>query len=766
MALVRWIDTSSAQISPPGLTDSNLTDLRNLGYRHVCYRVYDGDSLDNNNNTDFSLCRNSLQRALDAGMGISTYIYLTRTPGAGGTTVTHGARSVEAAVEYFGDMWGKLSWVGVDLEPIASFGSLEAAGWTDAVLSDVRECVQAIQAARQRPVIYTFASFWVTQFANSQEFNHLPFWLAWWNHNKGQPSGPVPTTVEGWPAPYTTSGVGGWEQPVARQYEVNPKAGLNVHSNISDERFWRVPQVAPSFPTYGGWTRRSGHEYESVRLGLNKHIVTSGRTSVRLDTELSVFSSDDLGDTEPAEYAHGPATRGDPKPNNVELSVAEEYTAPHQRQYIMTGATGGTFTLELGSSGQKTAPIPYNATAGQIESALEALDSIVSVEVTGIGSHAVPWYVIFVDSAIVDYPKLTPDGSLLTGDRNVYVYSDRYDRRPVDTPEDVRRAGEAGYRMFTRGIDIAPYIITDTVVIQDESNPLGDTMNFEMLEIPEDEIEVDEALTGPDEPSGSSEDSIRFSVKPTLGTVITLWYEGEKEFEGVITQVTERRDTPTTLKWEVIATGYWTWLDSRVIRNTILPRQSATDMIHYIITTFAKDFSTLRVTGVNQQSREPEPDPGDGSQSERKLPFVPKKEWDYIRPSQAMNQLRIEGDFFWFIDFDRNIVTYREGESTGVAPLEVLYIDNIERRDGRPAGSEISHANYYIDTRYWDFVRTEDIQQLRTVIYMRGYDVAAPDLSPVIVSRETVDRIFSLRGRTFDLTDRNFHRRDTRANNR
>ena len=40
----------------------------------------------------------------------------------------------------------------------------------------------------------------------------------------------------------------------------------------------------------------------------------------------------------------------------------------------MTNATGGTFTLTF--NGQTTAPLPFNATAAQIDAALEALSNI------------------------------------------------------------------------------------------------------------------------------------------------------------------------------------------------------------------------------------------------------------------------------------------------------------------------------------------------------------------------------------------------------
>lgn len=77
---------------------------------------------------------------------------------------------------------------------------------------------------------------------------------------------------------------------------------------------------------------------------------------------------------------------------------------------------GGTFTLSF--EGQTTAPLPYNATPGELQGALEALPAIgpASVSVTGspVGNRG--WWVEFVGAlGNTDVPLISGDGQALSG---------------------------------------------------------------------------------------------------------------------------------------------------------------------------------------------------------------------------------------------------------------------------------------------------------------------------------------------------------------
>lgn len=83
---------------------------------------------------------------------------------------------------------------------------------------------------------------------------------------------------------------------------------------------------------------------------------------------------------------------------------------------ITGGPTGGTFTLSL--AGETTAAIAYNATAAQVEAALEALSNVNvgDVAVTGGPGPATAWVVTFGgDFAGDNVPQMTTSGTNLTG---------------------------------------------------------------------------------------------------------------------------------------------------------------------------------------------------------------------------------------------------------------------------------------------------------------------------------------------------------------
>jgi len=80
----------------------------------------------------------------------------------------------------------------------------------------------------------------------------------------------------------------------------------------------------------------------------------------------------------------------------------------------ITGATGGTFTLGFG--GDVSGPIPFDAGAAAIQSALVALGSVGVGNVLVTGPTGGPFTVTFTGAyAGVNVPQLVPDDSGLTG---------------------------------------------------------------------------------------------------------------------------------------------------------------------------------------------------------------------------------------------------------------------------------------------------------------------------------------------------------------
>ncbi|MEU9615842.1 hypothetical protein AB0K87_02150 [Streptomyces sp. NPDC053705] len=91
-------------------------------------------------------------------------------------------------------------------------------------------------------------------------------------------------------------------------------------------------------------------------------------------------------------------------------------TAEVQSVTVTGGPTGGTYTLTF--SGQTTAAIPYNATAAQVKSALEALSNIApgDVTVTGGPHPGTAMQVTFAGAYLSeDVAQMTASGTGLTG---------------------------------------------------------------------------------------------------------------------------------------------------------------------------------------------------------------------------------------------------------------------------------------------------------------------------------------------------------------
>ncbi|MFG2540668.1 hypothetical protein ACGFU4_36060 [Streptomyces sp. NPDC048511] len=83
---------------------------------------------------------------------------------------------------------------------------------------------------------------------------------------------------------------------------------------------------------------------------------------------------------------------GIPLGKNSTTGLYEPYAAVTNEVQTLTvtgGPTGGTFTITF--SGQTTAALAYNATAAQVQTALEALSNIAPGDVTVTGAAGGPW---------------------------------------------------------------------------------------------------------------------------------------------------------------------------------------------------------------------------------------------------------------------------------------------------------------------------------------------------------------------------------------
>ena len=96
----------------------------------------------------------------------------------------------------------------------------------------------------------------------------------------------------------------------------------------------------------------------------------------------------------------------------VVVAVTETNAGENLTQKLWTSATGGTFTLSIVNTSN---PIAYNATASQLESALEALANVRDVRVEGAGTAQDPWLIEWLNPGAVNVGFMTLNAAGLTG---------------------------------------------------------------------------------------------------------------------------------------------------------------------------------------------------------------------------------------------------------------------------------------------------------------------------------------------------------------
>ncbi len=107
---------------------------------------------------------------------------------------------------------------------------------------------------------------------------------------------------------------------------------------------------------------------------------------------------------------------GIPLGKNITSGLFEPYAAitnEVQTATITGGPTGGTFTLTF--SGQTTAAIAYNATAAQVQTALEALSNVNPGDITVTGNAGGPYTLTFGGQYLGDNVASATATASLTG---------------------------------------------------------------------------------------------------------------------------------------------------------------------------------------------------------------------------------------------------------------------------------------------------------------------------------------------------------------
>lgn len=142
---------------------------------------------------------------------------------------------------------------------------------------------------------------------------------------------------------------------------------------------------------------------------------TTSEVSTRLETDIaSITDVSVVGIGTPANPFY--ITFYDPGGTNVDVLIADDtlLTGTVTVGTETNGSDGGTFTLSDGTDTTNT--IVFDATAATIETRLETdITSITAVTVTGTGTAADPWVILWVTPGSTDVAMLTVDDTSLNG---------------------------------------------------------------------------------------------------------------------------------------------------------------------------------------------------------------------------------------------------------------------------------------------------------------------------------------------------------------
>ena len=153
----------------------------------------------------------------------------------------------------------------------------------------------------------------------------------------------------------------------------------------------------------GGARLDLGSEQQIMRVPQNRQECCHVAGDIDFDSDNNMWLV--TGDDNPAGGINGGG-----------FGPANDMLTDEQQTVVVQNATGGTFTLSF--KGQTTAPLAFNATAAQVDSALEALSTVGAngVQVTGGPVNGPTTTVYFRrGNREADQPQMTANGAALTG---------------------------------------------------------------------------------------------------------------------------------------------------------------------------------------------------------------------------------------------------------------------------------------------------------------------------------------------------------------
>lgn len=168
---------------------------------------------------------------------------------------------------------------------------------------------------------------------------------------------------------------------------------------------------APTTTTPGGATNAREHLFTLSSTGQNTaqtYTIRKGTADSAEQAAYGLFTGMNLGFTRTGRPTFG----GDGIAQKIDASVV--IGTNHVAVVTITGGpTGGTFTITV--NGQTTSGIAYNATAGTVETALEALSTVGTDELLVTGDAGGPYTLTAAGTLVDTLLTISSSGASLTG---------------------------------------------------------------------------------------------------------------------------------------------------------------------------------------------------------------------------------------------------------------------------------------------------------------------------------------------------------------
>jgi hypothetical protein len=167
--------------------------------------------------------------------------------------------------------------------------------------------------------------------------------------------------------------------------------------------------------------------------------------------------------------------------------------------------------------------------------------------------------------------------------------------------------------------------------------------------------------------------------RPKDGNEIIWLNNGNREFGGVVTTV-EETDIGSDLEYRVTAQSYERWLDRHLVIG-YYNQMAADAMVKQIVSKFCPGFTTNNVQPAF---------------------VIPPQYFNYVQPSEAIKKIADTLDFWWYVDYYKDVHFY---------PIESFV-------------SPLPNNTLNCDTdvvNYSDLVLKEDGSQKKTRVYLKGF---------------------------------------------